>query len=142
MPCKAWAVHGTHPPACSAHAGRNVGAGAPAGNDNATKHGFYGSEFTTDELADLIAYADDLDLTAELATLRVLQRRLLNFINTNPDLPADDLAAIASLATGNVRAIAYLFRTMHILDDKHADGVAGAIGQALDELSNLWGVKL
>ncbi len=42
--CRAWAVRGTDPPLCSAHAGRNAGAGASAGNQNARKHGFYSSK--------------------------------------------------------------------------------------------------
>jgi uncharacterized protein YjcR len=61
-PCKAWAVEGTDPPACSAHAGRNVGAGAPAGNQNRQAHGFYAPTLTEEELSDLVTAADDLTL--------------------------------------------------------------------------------
>jgi hypothetical protein len=30
-PCRAWAIRGSDPPLCSAHAGRNIGAGTPPG---------------------------------------------------------------------------------------------------------------
>ena len=56
-PCKAWAITGNNPPLCSAHAGRNASAGAPPGNHNARKHGYYSHRFTTQELADLVPHA-------------------------------------------------------------------------------------
>jgi hypothetical protein len=66
-PCRAWAVRGTDPPAGAAHAGRNVGAGAPEANQNARTHGFYASVLDPQELADPIAYADDMTLDDEIA---------------------------------------------------------------------------
>jgi DNA-binding CsgD family transcriptional regulator len=58
--CKAWAVHGTDPPACSIHAGLTRGA-PPERNQNARKHGFYAAGIRPDELRDLIYLPDDLD---------------------------------------------------------------------------------
>ncbi len=41
VPCRAWAVTGSDPPRCSAHGGGKRRVGAPEGNTNALKHGFY-----------------------------------------------------------------------------------------------------
>ena len=49
--CKAWAVRGSDPPLCAVHAGLNKGAGAPKGNKNALKHGFYSPGMTRKEKA-------------------------------------------------------------------------------------------
>jgi hypothetical protein len=70
-PCRAWAAAGTDPPACSAHAGRNRGAGGPLANQNARTHGFYGRILSDQELADLVIYAADMSLDDELACVRV-----------------------------------------------------------------------
>ena len=79
--CRAWAVHGTDPPACSAHAGRNVGAGAPRGNQNARTHGFYGRVLDAEEVADLEVYAEDLSIEDEIACARVALRRTIRALN-------------------------------------------------------------
>jgi len=75
-PCRAWAVRGTEPPRCSAHAGRNVGAGAPAGNQNAKTHGAYSDLIEPHELARLVADADEITLQDEIALTRLALRRL------------------------------------------------------------------
>ena len=64
--CRAWAVSGSDPPLCSAHAGRDKGAGAPFGNQNRLEHGFYSRYFTLQELADLLDTADIPALVAEI----------------------------------------------------------------------------
>jgi hypothetical protein len=145
-PCRAWAMPGTDPPACSAHAGRNVGAGAPAGNVNRRAHGFYSPALTEEELADLVAAADDLTLDDEIACARVLLRRIMRSLDINPDpetpLSIDDLHKLTSLALQAARTIARLLRDKRAISGEAADGIAGAIGQALDELANQWGLEI
>ena len=138
-PCKAWAVHGTDPPACAAHAKLACG-GAPEGNQNARTHGFYSPVLEPEELADLVAFADDLDLDDEIALARVILRRLVALL-TNGNRP-DEMVRIASLALQATRTIARLLRDKRALSGEAADGIAGAIGQALDELGSEWGLDL
>ena len=40
-PCQAFAVHNSNPPRCAAHGGSSAPVGAPPGNTNALKHGYY-----------------------------------------------------------------------------------------------------
>ena len=143
-PCRAWAVKGTDPPACSAHAGRNVGAGAPEGNQNATSHGFYARTLTEQELADLVSYAADMTLDDEIACARVALRRVLTALtDTDRDtLTIEEFTRLAALALQATRTVALLLRDRRALTGDSADGISGAIAQALDELSIEWGREL
>jgi hypothetical protein len=153
-PCKAHAVKGTDPPACAAHAGRTAdAAGAPPNNQNARTHGFYSSVLNPEELADLILYADDLSLDDEIACARVSLRRLLALLDAStlatyeePEnqraLTPTDYARLTGLALQATRTIARLLRDQRALTGEAADGIAGAIAQALDELSTEWGIEL
>jgi hypothetical protein len=104
-------------------------------------------------LADLIAYADDLSLDDEIACARVALRRVLTLLDVSDvsqyDEPTDaqpmtraDFARLMSLALQATRTIARLLRDKHALSGSAADGISGAIGTALDELSTIWGVQL
>jgi hypothetical protein len=145
-PCRAWAIHGSDPPLCSAHAGRNTGAGAPPGNTNRQAHGFYASTLSEAELADLVAFSDDLTLDDEIACARVILRRLMHHLDLDPDADrppdVDDLHKLANLALSATRTIARLLRDQRAISGDAADGIAGAIGQALDELATEWGLDL
>ena len=123
-PCKSWAIVGSNPPLCSAHAGRNVGAGAPRGNLNARKHGYYSHRFTTQELADLVAHAEN------------------DSLDDSEEQSRNDLAALGPLIFSGTRHVAQLLRDRRALSGEAADGIAGAISQALDELSVEWGIEL
>ena len=153
IPCRAFAVAGSDPPTCAAHAGRNVGAGAPPGNQNRTTHGFYSPVLRPDEIADLVTYADDLSLDDEIACARVALRRVLALLTTDTVSPfedpanqqrltATDYARLAALALAGTRTVAKLLRDKRALSGEAADGISGAIAQALDELSTEWGVEL
>lgn len=137
--CKAPAIRNSNPPLCSAHSRRNRGAGAPAGNQNARKHGFYARQLTNQELADLVAAGDDISLADEIALNRILLQRLLAAIE---DAEPTDLAAIAPLILSGTRTIGRLLRDQRALSGAAADGIAGALAQALDELSTEWGIEL
>lgn len=137
--CRAWAVHGSNPPACVAHGGRARGS-PPGDNANARKHGFYSPVLEPEELADLVAFADDLSLDDEIALARVILRRLVALSQVNRDI--DTIVKLASLALQATRTIARLLRDKRVICGEAADGIAGAIGQALDELSSEWSIDL
>jgi hypothetical protein len=143
-PCRAWAVKGTDPPACAAHAGLTAaGAGAPLANQNARTHGFYGRTLSEQELADLVVYAADLSLDAEIACARVALRRTLEFIRQDPDqLDHGEFLQAASLIFQGTRTIALLLRDRQTLSAGSDDTFLTIIDQALDELSKEWGIEL
>ena len=147
--CRAWAIRGSDPPLCSAHAGRTVGAGAPPGNLNARTHGFYASAITSDELADVLTYAADTTLDSEIAITRIALRRLLTMLLTGttpgPDprpLDAQDYARLIALAFHGSGTISRLLRTKAALPDHDPNAPPPFLAQVLDELSVEWGVKL
>lgn len=127
--CKAWAIHDSNPPTCSAHAGRT---GAPTGNTNRLTHGFYSRTYTQQESADLVAHAMASDLEDELAAARVALRRVFQQLHDDHD-PAD-YAKLAGLTFLGVRTIAALLKTRLTLTAE-GPGTFGALGQALDELA-------
>jgi hypothetical protein len=139
-PCNAWAVHGTDPPACAAHAG----GGIRRGNPSRRTHGFYARTLGEDELADLIAFADEGSLDDEIACARILLRRLMQYLGIDGEEPPDpeDVQRLTSLALQATRTIARLIRDRHSLSDRAANRLVSAIEQALDELADEWGMEL
>jgi len=107
-PCKNWSMK-KHD-LCSSHAGRNKGAGAPVGNQNAQKHGFYRSALTPQEVADLINHATETRIEDEIGIVRVLMRRLLAYLQQPDDhlLPFEALTAVTPLVLRGARTIAYM----------------------------------
>ena len=140
-PCKAWAKSGTDPPRCVRHLEQ------PAPGHTS----FYAASLKPDELSDLFTYADDLTLDDEIACARVVLRRLLALLDaptiTDPNgdshpLAPPDLARLFGLSLQATRTIARLLRDKRALTGEAADGISGAIAQALDELSTEWGIEL
>lgn len=111
--CRAWAVRDTDPPLCSAHAGLNIGAGAPPRNQNRTVHGFYGRIFQNGELADLQRFAEDLSLEDEIGLVRVTLRRVMTRLGrynlAQDELTNEELVKIASLVVAGCCGISGLF---------------------------------
>lgn len=144
QPCRAWAVHDTDPPACAAHAGRIVGAGAPLRNQNARTHGFYGRVLDPEELADLVLYAEDMTLDAEIACARIALRRVLLLLSADQadPLPLDDYIRLAGLALQGTRTIARLLRDKRALTQRTADTLDEAFNIALDEIAIELGIEL
>jgi hypothetical protein len=143
-PCRAWAVEGTDPPACSAHAGRNVGAGGPPANQNARTHGFYGRILSQQELADLVSYASDMSLDDEISCVRVALRRALEFVRDDSQrLDHDTFLRALGLIFHGARAVAYLVRLRQELAAAAGhDPFLDIIDQALDALGEEWGIEL
>jgi hypothetical protein len=155
QPCKAWAIRGSEPPCCSAHSGLNAGAGALFKDQERRTHSFYSPALQPEELADLDACAEELSLDDEIATTRVTLRRILALLSVeraerSPEHPRAaeggmeprDYARLARLALIGGRTVARLLRDKRALSGEAADGLAGAISQALDELSTEWGIEL
>ncbi len=139
QPCQAHALKGSQPPTCSAHAKRNRGAGAPPGNQNRRTHGFYSTQYTTKELSDLVN-ATTPTLLDEIALTRIATRRILEQLDQQ--IESTDYAKLAGLLLSGANTIARLLRVQRILSGETADGIAGAIGQALDELSAEFNIEL
>jgi hypothetical protein len=106
-PCKNHAVKGSQ--LCKAHGGStlDIANGAPPGNTNALKHGFYRPTIREDEYADLLTYAEQFDLADELAITRVRLRRLMTYIDAHEDkLDPDQYGRLTALIYTAVRTIA------------------------------------
>jgi hypothetical protein len=130
--CQAWSVFGTDPPRCSAHAGRNVGAGAPKGNTNALKHGLYRSQVTVEEEELLESYASEKSLQSELAMARLQVSRLVGY-QLREDVPLAQKAKMAPMIISGLRAISYLMhRITETEGDIDWDAVLDAVGEELD----------
>ena len=133
--CKAWAVRGSEPPLCAVHAGLNKGAGAPKGNRNALKHGFYRPGLTRKELAWLKKHADQVTVEAELAMVRIGLLRLAIFQKENV-LSVEEHAAVVKLLVAGARAVVYLEGRIKDLD------MDGEFDEVLDNLAEMLGVEL
>jgi hypothetical protein len=120
------------PALCSAHAGRNVGAGAPVGNQNGMKHGLYASMMKPEEVADL-EIATTSTLVHELVMTRLMLRRMARYLNKE-ELPQKDAVEIMSIIFTGVRAVAYLRNNIE-KDAVDWDG-------ELDDLGKAWGMEL
>ena len=144
QPCRAYAVRDSDPPTCATHGRLTVGAGAPQHNQNRRTHGFYSRALAPDEIDDLIFYADDLSLDDEIACARVSLRRILTALNEldNGRNQPQAFARYIALALQATRTIARLLRDNRAISGEAADGLCGAIGQALDELSTQWEIQL
>jgi hypothetical protein len=141
-----YAVHGSEPPLCRAHGGREA-AGLPTQKEEADDGSFlwprfYREVFSPEELSDLHRLFSEEGLDEEIATTRIILRRLLFYMRDNPDLDAATLARLAPLAFRGTQTVAQLLRDQRALSGAASDGIAGAIGQALDELATEWGVEL
>lgn len=134
-PCMAWAVRGTDPPLCASHGGTAARPGAPAGNQNALKHGYYAQP-------DLPPHCT---IDAIIDNLYHRQIRLDAYID---EILADGAATITELAHllrihgQNASRLGRLLRDRRALSGDAADGISGAIARALDELSTELGVDL
>ena len=141
-PCRAWAVHGTDPPACSAHAGRNVGAGARPGNQNARTHGFYSRLLSEQERAGLVLYSACLSLDDQIACVRLALRRARKFVPGDPGtLDRDTFLRALGLIFHSACSVAYILRRQALAANP-GDPLQDIMDQALDELGKEWGIDL
>ena len=103
---------------------------APPGNTNALKHGLYARHFTRRERSAL-KNIDPLDLTYEIAALRVSADRLLTLIERTED--ADTAAKLHNSLTVALEAIGGLAARLGLLTGKYTD-LNDAIDEALSDV--------
>jgi len=119
-----------------------VGAGAPAGNQNAKTHGFYSRYYTAEELKDLEYYVPvDGEIDGEIKVVRVALRRALRILEDDDSDPAL-AAALVPLVYAGSRTVARLLRDKKILNGEDRDSVMRELSDALDELGSEWGIGL
>jgi len=126
--CKRWAKAGSD--FCGLHDGSGAAVGAPPGNANARKHGFYGRLYTERELEDLAVAAAAGDLSDEIALLRVRIRRA---VEEGVDLD------IISRALGR---LTQMLKAQHILSGDALDEFSQAMREVLDGLEIEWELTL
>lgn len=128
QPCQAWSVPGSNPPRCGAHGGGSKRPGAPSGNTNALKHGFYSSDPAAVSIDDAIA-----GLIDKLERVDALLPGIED---------PEHLIRLFELYTQASSRLGRLLRDRRALSGDAADGIAGAIAQALDELGTELGTDL
>jgi hypothetical protein len=132
-PCQAWAIRGSNPALCSAHAGRSHGAGAPPGNKNALKHGYYTRHFSEQEVVEFEALSER-SLLGELVLARTMIGRLAAYAN-GEDVTLEETLAITPLILSGIRTISHL--TSNMANESSIDW-----DLVLDQLSEDLGMEL
>ena len=130
-PCKGWAITDSIPPRCAPHSGLT---GAPKGNTNAVTHGFYQKCMTEEEVSAVFAGAEDVTLVQEAILIRVVLRRLMNYL-ADKDTPPEKITAVAPLIFTGSRALTYVEK--HLPDPNALDWKT-----TLDQLGEEWGWDL
>ena len=160
-PCQAWAVRGSSPPRCAAHGGRPLPASAASGGrgDPARPEGEGPAQCTGRSCGPCARPQDwpaqgtgnDTGVIAGIiADLAAKQQRLSTYIDDLLSLAADrpdgasirDIAHLLALHSQNAARLGRLLRDKRALSGETADGIAGVIAQALDELGSEWGLEL
>jgi len=146
-PCKAWAQRNSEPPLCRVHRDRPTGVEKEPPLPNSKQEEphsetetFYGRRFSSDELRAQVGLALDRSLSGEVAITRVAIRRILTQLEE--ELGPEEYARLASLLFNGARTIAQLLRAQRALSGEAAEGISGAMAQALDELATMKGVDL
>ncbi len=114
-------------------------AGPPRFGIGQIAPGFYSDYFTAEEVGLVAEFVSDLSVDDEIWLQRVINRRLLE------QSQVDDvellIRVVRALGVGTGR-VARLLRDKRALSGEAADGIAGAIAQALDELGSELGLEL
>jgi hypothetical protein len=160
--CNAWARRDSEAALCAPHA--HLAAkeaarepinqpprshGGQPGNQNRLVHGFYRRTLQLEDIVDLDDGAGATDLGAEVLIARVALRRTLAMLCTGTDLGEEprplvleETLRIIALAFQGVRTVARLIAAKRDLDPEDVSAIAQAIGEALDQLSEEWGIEL
>jgi hypothetical protein len=105
-------------------------AGAPPGNRNAVKHGFYSQIYTEEDLADIASVAAAADLSDEIALLRVFIRRVA--VEGVETMQAPELLSAISRACGR---LTQMLKAQRQISGEAADGFQQALAEVLDGLA-------
>ena len=168
--CRAWAVRGSDPPACSSHlranpdlyaaeqacsgrfrASRRGGKGETAGasylwagaGEDVPEASFYDLALSDEEFADLANFAAELSLEAEIACTRRALRHTLEFLQERSGSmsEAEYLRATGLLFQG-AHTVARLLREQRALTGGEDNRLKAIIDAALDGLSEDLGIQL
>lgn len=145
--CRAWAVRDSDPPLCASHGGRPAGVAADAAPQHPESSSPAASAVEQDrpapdleEVALLVNLALDDGLEDEVAASRVAVQRVMEELRE--ELSPAEFARLAGLVFRGSDTIARLLRAQRELSGDGADGMAGAISEALDGLGDEWGLEL
>ena len=112
--------------------------GAPKGNTNALKHGFYSRQFRKTETDDLAALTEAglSELASEISLLRVTISRTLNQAGQaeHTDEPPDWIAYLSAMGLAATR-IATLLKTQKILEGDQAGVVQETLMRAFTDIA-------
>ena len=98
--------------------------------------GIYAAVLTPEEQLLLEQSGDQLDLEPEIWLLRIMSRRL--FVAIGQDgTDREALRKLASVLYQGIARLAHLLRVRRALRGEAADGLAGALAKALDEIDLL-----
>jgi hypothetical protein len=145
--CRAWAIRDTDPPRCSFHrhtpSPPDQNLNSKIQNTQSLKSKIKNSQSPTppydlEDIANLLLQVSDRPLDAEITTVRTTVRETM--LRLREQLEPAEFARIARLVFSGANTIANLLRAQRALSGQSADGLAGAIAQALDELSTEWGL--
>lgn len=134
-PCRAWSVHGTDPPRCSAHGGARGGVVEIEGPARRRSQGVH-VDASLPEDCNIDAVIDDL------YQKQVLLSDIIDQIQAGESVSLRELAHLLRIHGQNASRLGRLLRDRRALSGDAADGISGAIAQALDELSSEFGTEL
>ena len=139
-------MRGSSPPRCAAHGGGKHPVGAPRGNTNAQTHGFYSRERPSSDATPTAssgfyaAQPEAVTIDQTIAGLVDKLNRVDQLLDTLDD--TEQLIRIFELYTQASSRLSRMLRDRRALSGEAADGIAGAIAQAMDELGTELGVDL
>jgi hypothetical protein len=105
--------------------------GAPYGNLNAYKHGFYSRHFTRAEIEDL-SEMKPLELDDEIELIRTLMRRVLES-SMDTTSHADNIDTLRSICMGNI-TLTRLIRTHYLKPKENINSLQKEIFDIIAEL--------
>jgi soluble lytic murein transglycosylase-like protein len=149
--CRAWAVRDSDSPLCATHGGRPAGFAddvVPQHSESNAPDAFAAASAVEqdrsapdlEEVALLVNLALDDGLEDEVAASRVAVQRVMEELRE--ELSPAEFARLAGLVFRGSDTIARLLRAQRELSGDAADGLAGAISEALDGLGDEWGLEL
>jgi len=122
MPCRAWAVRGSDPPLCSAHAA--------------------GARTAPDGDAGPSATPNILDVIADLAAKQQSLSRYIDECLAAGDTAVPDVTRLLALHSQNAARLGRLLRDKQALMPGTDDARKAIVYEALDELAKEWGIEL
>jgi hypothetical protein len=128
-------VQGSDPPRCAAHGGTTARIGAPPGSQNALKHGYYAESASPDLTGDNLPEHCTIDaIIRMLFQKQVALDEYIDHILLTSTPSLKELGHLLRIHGQNASRLGRLLRDRRALSGDAADGISGAIAQALDEL--------